>query len=830
MSFFNLEQIGTTTPKWDPLKVECPPTTNIETAEVAMIGEAPSTVELQNQEPFSGPTKSIMNRLFSTIRLPRYKVYMTNACKAKLPKNDAHYLISANGQKCSAFGQLQKRLIDELSGFKGTFIVPLGSTAMQVLLDQPGMTSINKYAGSIYRAEDFPHLAKPLAGKLICPTFHPSSTAMNRTPLNFYYMVAHMLKMLALADQPDLLNMPVELLTRPLYNDVICFLHECNKADLVGFDIEATPQFVTCLSMAYDQDGLIRSMCIPFMSNSGAYWTLDEEVEIWDALQLVLSNPQVRKIAQNGMFDFMFILRKNHIITDNFYFDTMLAQHICYPDLRKGLDILTALYTYFPYYKDDGKEAHLKLIKDWPKYWEYNAKDSAYLLPITKRLIQEANSLDALPSIQVAMQLHKPLMEMEFNGMWVNRIGLEQMKVKYAKYIKVLQAALNKMVGHELSPSKNAQMKSYFYDELNIVPYINRTTGRPTCDATALARIAKKGLRGSAEAKIIMKIRKLSKLLSTYFTVPLDPDDHLRCHHNISGTSSGRISTEATFFGTGMNLQNQPPLVKRFLGPNRDRFMVVFDLAKAEAHIVAYISQDEAMINAFLSGIDIHTLNASKIFNVPMEAVTKYQRALGKRIRHAGNYRIGAQTLSDQLAAAGTFLPQGECRKFLLADAARFPAVGRWQRQVEQTVYKTKILHNLFGRPKQFIGPITDKVIQSAISFIPQSTVAELLNRGLIKIANHSELDRKHYDIDLNVTVHDSVGYSMLYDKADDLGEVLKITRECLTHEFTYLGRTFTIGMDAKVCPMWGGQNYEIKSFDDDTVNGAIDFIKQFKR
>ena len=155
----------------------------------------------------------------------------------------------------------------------------------------------------------------------------------------------------------------------------------------------------------YNENRII-SMSVPLMNNQGNYWSTEEEVKIWIGLAEILNDEKIGKICQNGMFDIMFTFRTMGIKTDNFYFDTMLAQHICYTELPKGLDYLTSTYTYFPYYKDEGKQSHLKAIKNWQQYWTYNAKDSAYLLPITEKLLEELSEFDSMDAMDYTMNLH----------------------------------------------------------------------------------------------------------------------------------------------------------------------------------------------------------------------------------------------------------------------------------------------------------------------------------------------------------------------------------------------------------------------------------------
>jgi len=261
------------------------------------------------------------------------------------------------------------------------------------------------------------------------------------------------------------------------------------------------------------------------MNNQGNYWSTEEEVKIWIGLAEILNDSKLGKICQNGMFDIMFTFRTMGIKTDNFYFDTMLAQHICYTELPKGLDYLTSTYTYFPYYKDEGKQSHLKAIKNWPQYWTYNAKDSAYLLPITEKLLEELGEFDSMDAMDYTMNLHKPLMEMEFNGILTDTEGIAKIKKKYERGIRALQRKLNKIAGKEINEASPKQMVAYFYGICMIKPYVNRKTGNVSCDDVALHRIAKKNVKGSSEARIIIRMRKYRKLVSTYHNVAVDGDN-----------------------------------------------------------------------------------------------------------------------------------------------------------------------------------------------------------------------------------------------------------------------------------------------------------------
>ena len=817
------------------LEISCPSTDNIRSARYAFVSDFPSKIECREQEPFTGPRSSQMNRSLSAVRIPSYECYFTFACKAQNIKENSIW--TEKGYRCPEWGILQKNLIDELSHFTGKIIVLLGDLPIRLLLDDPEIRSVHKYRGSFFKAEKFQHLATPLAGKIILCSYHPdySGIGKNKDPKSFYTLVIDFDRMKKVEQNPELLKSTVKITVAPLFEEVLQFYNLIETKDTVAFDIEAPPDFVTCFSLAIQHEGKVLSMCIPLMDNHGNYWTAQQEQAIWQGLARILKSTKIRKLMQNGMFDITYMLRKFNMFTDNFYFDTMLAQHLCYTDLPKGLDYLTSVYTYHPYYKDQGKKVHFELQKDWKSYWYYNAKDSAYLFQIMENLQNELDNFEAKDAMSYQMELHKPLLEMFYNGILADKEGIEEYRKQLEIELNQHQEELNKLTGKILNTNSPTQMQAYFYGTCMIKPYKNNKTGKPTCNAVALSRIAKAGKKGSEAAKIISLMRMKGKLLSTYFTIKTDPDDKIRCIYNIAGTSSGRLSSEATYFDTGANLQNQPYAFKKYLKSDPGYFITEYDLAKAEAHVVAYLSQDANMIKAFTSGIDVHAFNASMIFEKSIEEIfedNKHRepnkptlRDLGKRVVHASNYDMGPQTFSDQLAADNIFISTAQCNRFLNAYKDRFPGLKKWHNRIKAEVSETKILYNLFNRPKRFLGIMNDALFRNAYSYIPQSTVGELLNRGMIKMCNDNRLGREGYNLDMLVTVHDSVVTQTPISQKDTFLKICQIIDDHMSYTFTHLGRSFKIGLDAKIGLVWAGKTAEIARFDQESIDKAFDKI-----
>ena len=191
---------------FNPLALDCLPTDNIASADFAIVGEAPTSTECLEQEPFIGPTGSQLNRICSAVRIARHQLYLTYACKAQLPASGVSRLWTEKGGRCAEWGELQLRLIDELSAFKGRIIILMGATAMKLLIDEPRFNAVGKYRGSFYKTEQFPHLRDKLKNKILAISYHPAFTMPYSQPVHFYTMIADMQKILTLNDDPSLLD------------------------------------------------------------------------------------------------------------------------------------------------------------------------------------------------------------------------------------------------------------------------------------------------------------------------------------------------------------------------------------------------------------------------------------------------------------------------------------------------------------------------------------------------------------------------------------------------------------------------------------------------
>ncbi|MEE9528972.1 MAG: uracil-DNA glycosylase family protein, partial [Dehalococcoidia bacterium] len=223
---------------------------NIMIADMAIVGDPPDTYECMERRPFHGANFKNFARLCAAVGIPKYKLYLTNSIKAKLDRKSYKKAYTAKGYRCPDWGILQKRLIDELSAFPGKVIVLMGDFAMNLLLDDPRINNLSKFRGSAYKAEQFQHLAEPLAGKIICITYAPYDFSPRMKPANFYIAMNDLTKFAALKEEPELLDVEPNIITQPKFQEVMDFLYDVKaRTKLTSVDIEATPKFVTCFAL-----------------------------------------------------------------------------------------------------------------------------------------------------------------------------------------------------------------------------------------------------------------------------------------------------------------------------------------------------------------------------------------------------------------------------------------------------------------------------------------------------------------------------------------------------------------------------------------------------
>ncbi len=529
-------------------------------AKVLVVAEAPSSVEMIKRRPLVGPTGQLFDTLASNAGLLRHKCQIVNVWPDQVYRDKdvirrgGEILWTKHGftDDGMAFAEQAARRI---RASEANVIVCLGQIALALCTDIS--SKIGKWRGSILAGTG------PAEGKKVIATYHPAAS-LHGNFLWRYTIQTDLKRVVEESAFPELRLPQRELILEPGLRQAVDFVHECRERGRFATDLEVINHQVSCLSLCFDPK---TAMTVPFTDETGQhYWTEAEELEFWRAYAEAMGDPTVDKVNQNLIgFDMPFLLQQNNIYTRGRLLDTMVAQHILYPEFPKGLDFLCSVYTREPYYKDEGK-LWKKIgdagAGDLQTFWRYCAKDSATALEIWRVLEKDLHEQGFWHTYELTERLAMPLAEMTARGLAVDRNELEHTKTQLEANLADLEQKLVETADYPFSPTSPKQCMEYFYSHKRCHPYVNKD-GKPTSDDKAMSRIYRR--YNLPEAKLVQDIRALKKLLGTYIEVGLDADGRLRCSWNPRGTWTGRLSSSQTIFGTGLNLQNLHPAFKGFI-------------------------------------------------------------------------------------------------------------------------------------------------------------------------------------------------------------------------------------------------------------------------
>lgn len=320
---------------------------------------------------------------------------------------------------------------------------------------------------------------------------------------------------------------------------------------------------------------------------------------------------------------------------------------------------------------------------------------------------------------------------------------------------------------------------------------------------------------GDPVIRAILKIRELVTLKNRYINTRLYPREgreYYLSSYNVAGTTTGRRSSKKHVFGFGNNAQNFPShgdeasVYKRCLVSRPGKIFLFVDQMQAEDWPVSALARNYEALQDLRSGVDRHRKLASQVFNIPIISITDMQRYLGKKIRHARNYGMRGQTMSDSLAKEGYSIPTGTCQHMLDMVGLIDPSVKEvFHKYVEGELYSTRVLKTPFGRERQFFGlrggdsQGNQKIFRDAYSFIPQSTVGD--NTGFAVYSLESGYADRGVDYSRYIIQegHDSIGQEV----TDDLSVVwdaAQATMKAFDRTITFHnGIEITIPVEAKL-------------------------------
>jgi uracil-DNA glycosylase family 4 len=767
-------------------------------AKIAWIGEAPGVIEVKENRPFSpnAPAGKLMTELMHSVGLTRSDIYLTNIIKERPgksrfdPRQDdltPWFKVSSQGKVTitPAFIHYRDFLSEELKQIKANVFVPAGNISLYALT---GLTAITRRRGSILEGNLWP-------GMKVIPTIHPAAALPHKNPIFRYFIKADLRRIMEESKSP-LIELPARSLkVLPSFSEVCGYLESCKGLKRLAVDIEVLNEEISHVAIAKTPDDAIS---VSFTAQGEAFLTPPQEAHTWKLIAELMEDPNIVKENQNITFDAAFMFRKLGIVVKNME-DTMIQMGILFPDFPKSLGFITSLYTREPYYKDERKKQS-KLF-DERRFSIYNAKDGAVVTEIRPKLDAELVKQGNWETYQYQKRMIAPCVYMQERGMKVDVEGLKKAKAEADVRLNDIEANIKKLVRPDFNPRSPDQVMHYFYKELGIKPYLKK--GKPTSDQNAMKRLARQGY---PVAILMRDYKKLHKFKTSYLDMVIGSDGRLHSAMNPIGARTGRLSASKDILGEGGNVQTLPQMFYPFVIADDNCMMYHPDYSQGENRIVANIAPEPLMKEAFDTGRDVHKQTASLIFNIPFDQVSDEpgsspmgngehsQRFWGKKSNHAFNYGEGYGKFSLDCD-----LPETEGKFIRERYHQMYPGVRQYWNWVTEVCRKNnRMLTNLFGRKQLFLGQWGDDLFKDLYAFIPQSTIADKINRqGIIPIYE----DQHNLGIiDLLNQIHDAILFqiSMEHSWLKHAEAILKLW-DLMSTPLEWHGSKFIIPVDFKM-------------------------------
>lgn len=782
-------------------------------ARMMVLGEAPASNEVRDGRPFVGKAGQELAKMFGSVGVDLdADVYRTNVSLEPVSGDKDDWFFEKDGAPTQVTLRGLAALSQDIRDIQPNVVIPMGNYALWAMTQQTG---IMKRRGSILTSRLF-------GGVKVVPTIHPAALLWNSPEeegSGMYKWRTVIIWDLERAKResefPELRSRPRTYLVDPKGAEANTAIERLLDARRLTYDIEGPY-------------GRIGVKCIGF-SDFDPEWS----VCFWNhgtqsmGLFKMLLETDVPKVGQNLMYDAS-CLDQLGIHPRNIRFDTMLAQHAIMPDLPKGLDFLASIYTDIPYYKDEGKTSGEK--EDPYRLMVYNCKD---VCATTESAIEQEEHLASDPNIRAtfnrSMAVFDPLRKITEEGLAVDIPLLSQFITETEEKRAGLQTALDKVAGYSVNVMSPDQVKQLIYEDRGLPKRTRK--GKLTTEAGVLMDLAAKTEDPILIA--IIKVREQRKLLSSYYRMDLlSPDGRMRWEYKIAGTKTGRLSCQAPTWGPGLNGQTLPAAARRIFIPDEGWEFCEADGMQAEAILTAVYAQDPIFLDCFRTGKDVHRYMGALLMNLDPERwaeIPKHGelRQLAKVCNHAFDYEMGDVTFMytvneewDPTDPNSIRMDQPRATALRNRYMQLRPSLQGYWEWVRMQLRENRTLVNPFGRTRVFLDKLTDTVYKDAYSWLPQGSVGDTTNIGILQTLRASA--KQGLTMKLKAQTHDSALWTYPKEQRKEAVRCILANSEVPFH---INGMLFTIPFEAVVGDSW----YKLKPDDPPQWRGLKDAGKSRK-
>lgn len=526
-----------------------------------------------------------------------------------------------------------------------------------------------------------------------------------------------------------------------------------------------------------------------FEPHTGYYVVCDDGTDdgasgaqtILDEFRPVLEHESIRKVGHNLKYD-VTLLKWHGIDIRGELMDTMLAHSMKEPEMRHGLDYLSELYlAYKPIPTSDligPRGDDQKNMRDVPveKIAEYAAEDADITLQVAKAIEPDIVAQGvASVCYDVECPLVPVLVDMEYEGIRLDTESLEKISKQLEVDIAALQATIYTAAGHEFNIDSPKQLGVVLYEELELEKNPKKTAkGQWSTRESELLRMAGKH-QIVADVLDYRTARKLKSVYVDQLPSHVNPTTgRLHTHYSQTWTTTGRMQSNDP------NLQTIPVRKERgreiraaFVPRDDDHLLLSADYSQIELRIMAELSGDEAMLQAFTAGTDIHSVTASKVYSVQLDDVTREMRDKAKMVNFGILYGISGFGLQQRLN-----IPRAEANDLITNYKKEYPGVQQWidatiefakeHGYVQTQTGRRRYLRDIDSRNKTLANAAERLAMNSPI----QGTAADMLKLAMIKV--HSALRIGNFQTKMLLTVHDEIVFDMLKSEEETVKPIIE--------------------------------------------------------
>lgn len=554
------------------------------------------------------------------------------------------------------------------------------------------------------------------------------------------------------------------------------FLEQLMRQKSVCFDTETT----SLKSLEAELVGIAFSwkagtgFYLPFSQN------IDVAKKVLSQLKPFFSSDQIEKVGQNLKYDIK-VLHKYGVEVKGPLFDTMIAHYLINPDMRHNMDVLSETYLNYTPQKIEtligkkGKnqksmrDVEIELAK------EYACEDADITLQLKEHFekeLQDGNLRKLFDEIE--MPLMQVLASMEIEGIRVDRKFLESLSEGLTNDIAQLEKDIYEVAGEEFNIGSPKQLGIILFEKLKLVDKPKKTrTGQYSTAEDILSALAHKH-------DIVQKVldwRGLSKLKSTYVdALPEQINDQtgrVHTHYMQAVAATGRLSS------TDPNLQNIPIRTERgrqvrqaFVPRDQNHILLAADYSQIELRIIAALSGEENMIQAFKEGQDIHASTAARVFNVPLDEVTREQRSNAKTVNFGIIYGVSAFGLSQQ-----TDLSRSESKELIDTYYQTYPRLRDYIQDQVEKAREDGYVETELGR-RRYLRDINSRnnVVRSAaernaVNAPIQGTAADIIKIAMIRVQDRFR--ESGIKTKMLLQVHDELVFDVPKDELEKVSKII---------------------------------------------------------